>query len=134
MPLPLIPIAVTALASAAAWKVHKNRKKKVMTPARQKVYDHALNTMKDPASLRKLGEAFHKEGLAEQGEMLTKRARLRELPADVKAGRRAAFQKGMTLVNPASVEKLAAEFDKEGATGAAAALRKYAQGLPRKVA
>jgi hypothetical protein len=131
MPLPLIPLAVMALGVGAAYKVHKNRKKKVMTPARQKIYDHALNTMKDPAGLRKLGEAFHAQGLTEQGDMLTKRARLRELPADVKAGRRAAFQKGMTLVNPASVEKLATEFDKEGATGAAAALRKYAQGLPR---
>jgi hypothetical protein len=134
MPLPLIPIAVIALGAGAAYKVHRNRKNKVMTPKRQRVYDHALNTLKDPASLRKLGDAYHSQGLTEQGDMLVKRARLRELPADVKAGRRAAFQKGMTLTNPGSVEKLAAEFEKEGATGAASALRKYAQGLARKIA
>jgi hypothetical protein len=133
MPLPLIPIAVTALAGAAAWKVHKNRNRG-MTPVRQKLYDQALTNMKDPVKLRKLAAAYHKEGLTDQGTMLQKRARLRELPADVKAGRRDAFKKGMTLTNPASVEKLAATFEKEGATGAAAALRAYAGKLPRPVA
>lgn len=133
MPLPLIPIAVASLATVAAVKVHRSRKKG-MTPARTKVYEQALNTMKDPVKLRKLGAAFHKEGLTEQGSMLQKRARLRELPADVKQGRREAFKKGMTLTNPAAIEKLAAAFENEGATGAAGALRKYAAGLPRKVA
>lgn len=132
MPLPLIPIAVSALAGVAAWKVHKNRKRG-MTPAREKVYNQALTNLKDPVKLRKLGAAFHKEGLTEQGTMLQKRARLRELPADVKEGRRAAFKKGMTCTNPAQVEKLAATFEKEGATGAAAALRAYAGKLPRPV-
>lgn len=133
MPLPLIPVAVTGLAGLAAWKVHKNRKRG-MTPARQKVYDQALTNLKDPVKLRKLAAAYHKEGLTEQGTMLQKRARLRELPADVKEGRRAAFKKGMTLTNAASVEKLAATFEKEGATGAATALRAYAAKLPRPVA
>jgi hypothetical protein len=133
MPLPLIPFAVASLAGVAAYKVHKNRKRG-MTPARQKIYDQALTNMKDPVALRKLAAGFHKEGLTEQGTLLQKRARLRELPADVKAGRRAAFKKGMTLTNPAEVEKLAAAFANEGATGAAADLRKYAAGLPRKVA
>ncbi len=131
--LPLIPVVVTALAAGAAYKVHKSRKNKVMTPARQKIYDHALTTIKEPEKLRKLSTGFQAQGLTEQADMLAKRARLRELPADVKEGRRAAYQKGMTLTNPASVEKLAAEFEKEGATGAAASLRKYGSGLARKV-
>ena len=133
MPLPLIPLAVTGLAAAAAYKVHKNRKRG-MTPARRKIYESALNTMKDSSKLRKLSEVFKKEGLVEEGTMLAKRARLRELPPDVKAGRREAFKKGMTLLNPNDVEKLASSFEKEGATGAATALRKYASALPRKVA
>ncbi len=133
MPLPLIPIAVTGLAGLAAHKVWKSRKRG-MTPKRQKLYDQALTNMKDPVKLRKLAAAYHKEGLTEQGTMLQKRARLRELPADVKQGRRDAFKKGMTLTDPGKVEKLAQEFEKEGATGAAAALRKYAGNLPRPVA
>lgn len=131
MPLPLIPVAVAGLGALAGFKAYK-RRKKGMTPARQKIYDQALTNMKDPVALRKLAAGYHKEGLTEQGTMLQKRARLRELPADVKQGRRDAFKKGMTLTDPAAVEKLAKAFADEGATGAAAELRKYGAGLARK--
>jgi hypothetical protein len=130
--IPLIPVAVIGLGVTAAYKVYKKRNQG-MTPERRKVYESALNTLKDPEKLRVLGAAFKREGLTEEATMLNKRAKLRELPPDVKAGRRDAFKKGMTLKNPINIEKLAVTFEKEGATGAAAALRKYAGGLPRKI-
>jgi len=54
---------------------------------------------------------------------------LRELPKAKRDERRNIFKKGMASKDPDAVERLAAAYDKEGATGAAAALRKYATGL-----
>lgn len=125
-----IPALVLGLGSLAAYKVWK--KKHRMTPERKKVYEAALKSLKDPAKLRELATAFRKEGLKEEADLLDKRAALRELPSDVKEGRREAFKKGMTSKDAAGIEKLAKEFEKEGATGAAAALREYAAGLPKK--
>jgi predicted negative regulator of RcsB-dependent stress response len=127
----VIPALVVGLGGLAAWKVWK--KKHRMTPERKKVYEAALKSLKDPVKLRELATAFDKENLKEEAELLRKRAALRELPADVKAGRRDAFKKGMASKDPTGIETLAKEFEKEGATGAAAALREYAAGLPKNV-
>jgi hypothetical protein len=123
----VIPIGVGVLIGAAAWATRKPKGE--MTPERTIVYDTALKTVKDPEKLKILSEAFRKEGLTAQADLLQKRATLRELPPDVKEARRAAFRKGMASTDPKAVNELADAFEKEGASGAADALRKYASGL-----
>ena len=126
MPIPLIPIAVVTLAGGA-W--YKARKRKMMTPERKVIYETALNTMTDPNQLRALAAEFEKQGLKAEGEMLRKRAALKELPEDVKQGRKEAYQAGLKSDDPVKVEGLAAKFAETGSTGAAASLRSYAAGL-----
>lgn len=123
--LPLIPAAV-GLAGLAWWR---SRRKKGLTPERQKTYEAALATMKDPEALRTLADAFQKEGLVPQAEMLRKRAALRELPPEVKEQRREALRKGLKSTDVEGIKKLAAAFSKEGASGAADSLLQYAKGL-----
>lgn len=125
--LPAIVIAATA---GAAWKLHKHSSK--MTPERKVIYDNALANLKDPAELRKLADSFDKEGLKKEGDMLRKRAALREMPPDVKAARKDAYRKGMQSTDKSGVLRLAEAFHLQGATGAAASLRKYAAGLIHK--
>jgi hypothetical protein len=104
-----------------------------MTPERKQIFETALRTLKDPEKLRILADAYEKEGLKPEAEMLRKRALLREMPADVRARRQQAFGAAMRSKDPAKVEAVATAFQREGATGAAANLRKYAAGL-RKAA
>ena len=129
MPFPIIPVAVAALAGTTAIVAVKRSKKKGMTPERKKVYIAALNSLKDPVKLRQLADAFEKEGLTKEAAMLRKRAKLRELPPKTKKARRAAYRKGLKSKDPLAVRKLASAFRREGATGAAASLQKYAQAL-----
>jgi hypothetical protein len=129
MPLPLLPLGVAALAGAAAWKVRK--KKTGLTPEREAVYVAALRTLKDPVGLRKLAEAFGKEGLLAERDLLLKRAALRDLPPETKKARREAFKKGMKSQDAAGIEALAKAFESQGASGAAATLREYAEGLQK---
>jgi ATP-dependent DNA ligase len=125
--LPLIPIVVIGLAGLGVWKVRS--KKGVMTKERQAIFETAMRVLQDPDKLRQLADAYQKEGLKAQADLLRKRADLRELPPDVKEGRRDAFRKGMASTNIAEIEKLAAMFEKETATGAAKALRDHAKAL-----
>lgn len=130
MPLPLIPLAIAALAGTSLW-VSKKRGKDygVMTPQRQVVYDAALKTIDDPNQMRSLAKAFREQGLAPQADILEKRAKLKELPVDVKAARREVFHKAMASQNPDAVEAVAASFEGEAAHGVAHKLRTYARGL-----
>ncbi|MGH9966571.1 MAG: hypothetical protein ACREBG_01890 [Pyrinomonadaceae bacterium] len=126
MPLPLIPIAVVGL-GGYAW--YRAKKRKGMTPERKKIYDAAMKSLKDPAKLNALADAFEKEGLKNEASQLRKRAKLRGMPDGVKAARRDAFKKCMQSKDPNAIEKCAKAFEKEGATGAATKLRQYAAGL-----
>lgn len=123
----VIPAILLGLGGLATWKVVK--RKTGMTPERKKVYDAALTSLKDSEKLRTLALEFRKAGLKDEAVMLEKRAALRDLPTDVKLERREAFKKGMKSQDKAAVLQLADAFEKEGATGAAAALRDYAAGL-----
>jgi hypothetical protein len=129
MPFPIIPAAILALGGVTTAVVVRRRKKKGMTPERKKVYIAALNSLKDPVKLRQLADAFEKEGLTKEAAMLRKRAKLRELPPKVKKQRRAAYRKAMKSKSPTAVARLAKAFQKEGATGAAASLQRYAKAL-----
>ena len=126
MPFPLLPATVAVAAALAAWRY---KRKRGLTPERRVIYESALKLVKDPAELRQLAKTFADEGLKAEADMLNKRAALRELPDSVKAARRQAFKDGMASKNPAAINKLADAFEKQGAVGAAANLRKYAAGL-----
>ncbi len=139
--LPLLPIGVGILA-LTAWFASSKRPPKVgasigadtgMTPARRIIYQTALCSVKDPEQLESLAATFRGEGLTVQAEMLTKRANLRRLPKEVKDARAEAFRKGMKCNDPAQVMMLANAFENEGATGAAAALKAWAEGLKQNV-
>ena len=126
----MIPLVYWLIGGLAGGAYYMQRKRKHgMTPERAIVYETALRTVKDPTKLRALATAFRKEGLNSQADMLEKRAKLRELPPDLKAKRQQAYRDGMKSTDPDKVETLAAAFESEGATGAADSLRKYAKGL-----
>lgn len=133
MPLPLLPIAVAAATALSGYAVHKRSKKVRMTSGRQLIYDKAMSSKLEPAQLEKLANGFRKEGLAEYADNLMKRAKLRALPKETKDARRKIFRDGLKLKDPAKVNILAEAFQKEGAIGAAANLKQYAAGLPKKV-
>lgn len=131
MPLPLLPMVIATLAAGA---YHASSKKEipnkgVVTPERALIFQTALNELKDPAKLNKLAEVYRKQGLEAHAEMLEKRAKLRSLPEETKQARRQAFKKAMSSDDPAKVKMIAEVFEKEGATGAASALREYAASL-----
>ena len=126
----VLPVIVAVATGAAAYKMHKHSAK--LTPERKVIYDNALATIKDPAELRKLADSFQKEGLKKEADMLRKRATLRELPPETKAARKEAYKKGMQSTDKSGVLRLAEAFHLQGATGAAASLRKYAAGLLHK--
>lgn len=123
-----LPLAVILLGGAAFYAA-KKRGGTSMTSERKIVYQTALRKEKDPSKLRALAESFRAEGLTAQADLLEKRAALRELPAEVKAARRAAFKSALASTNKAAVLAMANALDNEGATGAADKLREYAGGL-----
>lgn len=100
-----------------------------LTPERQMIFETALDQVKEPAKLRGLAKAFREQGLIKEADILDKRAALRDLPPDVKEGRRDAYRKGMDSKDPIAINTLAAAFESEGATGAAESLRKQAIAL-----
>ncbi len=129
----LLPIAVGIATLVSGYAVHKRSKKAKMTSGRQLVYDKAMSSKLEPAQLKRLADGFKKEGLTEQGENLVKRANLRALPKEVKDERRKVFRNALKLKDPDKVNMLAEAFHKEGAIGAAANLKQYAAGLPKKI-
>lgn len=131
--IPLLIPVIAGLGGLGLWALSASKKPVGLTADRKMVYDSALASETDPSKLRVLSAAFKKEGLSEQGDMLEKRAALRELPPEVKKVRRAAFKKGMASTNVPGIQNLANAFAKEGATGAASNLRKYAGGLQSAV-
>lgn len=126
--IPALPI-IALLAGGTAVFVARRKLKPKMTAERKAVYETALKTLKDPAKLRELAESFRQEGLAAQAELLEKRAALRELPKAVKEARKEIFRQAMASKDRAGVLAMADAYDREGATGAADALRDYAKGL-----
>ncbi len=128
--LPLVPVGAVIVTGAAAYAATR-RKKKEMSQQQEKIYAAALNTLKDPVKLRQLADTFEKEGFKAQADLLRKRAKLRELPEDIKAKRREIWRKAITSTNIPGILTVAAAYEKEGCTGAAAKLREYANSLEK---
>lgn len=127
----VLPAIVLTLGGFAYHKV--KHKRRGMTPERKKILDAALNTNKNPNELRKLADSFEKEGQRAAATLLRKRAKLRELPPEVKQKRRDIMRDALKSTNAKDVDKLAACFEEQGATGCAEMLRKHADAI-RKAA
>lgn len=121
MPLPLIPIVIV-LGATAAYKVHK--KNAALTPQRKMILETALNKKLASADYLKLADTFESQGLKAEATLLRNRAAMQDAPEEKKAQWRAAFKKGFMAEDPALVLKLAAAFEAQGATGAAADFEK----------
>jgi hypothetical protein len=132
MPLPLIPIGIAALATAA-YGANKARQPKTVDPkteaTRAVIYDTALNTCKDSAKLRELAKVFHQVGKDAEATMLMKRAALIDAPPELKKARRESLDQGMVSTNKQGILVLANAFEEIGATAAAAKLRQHASTL-----
>jgi hypothetical protein len=128
--VPILPIAIVALAGASAWAIGKrDRFHGEMTAERHVVFQSALDVVKEPEKLNKLADAFDKQGLKEQATLLRQRAKLRTLPKDVKGKRREIFRSAMTSTNIEAIRSLSKAFEKEGATGSARELELRARAL-----
>jgi hypothetical protein len=128
MALPLVPIL---LASGLGVAYVRAKKRKGLTPARKKLYESALKSMKEPASLRKLADSFEKEGLRAEAVELRKRADVLALPPEKKRAYKAAYKEGLAASDPNKVNALARAFNAKGFYGSAKNLRDYALGLVR---
>lgn len=127
--VPLLPVAVLLLGGGSWYAVSKRKKDMGMTAARKLVFDQLINTPQEPALLREMAAVFSKHGLTAQADLLEKRAKLRELPPETKEAHKDVFRDAMADKDPRAVEAVAAAFEKQGATGNAAALRAYAKSL-----
>lgn len=96
------------------------------------LFTHVLENVKDPVQVRSMGVAFKAAGKHEQGDMLLKRAKLRELPRSVQKARRQVFKQFSTQCkDPVKIRAVAQTFDSEGHTGAARTLRQIADSLEK---
>ena len=124
---PLVPI-VAGLVAVTAYKVNKDKKAK-LTPKRKMILETAMNSKLTPEQLTNLANAFDKEGLKVEADLLRKRVNLQTAPQDQKDKWAAAFKKAMDSENIAAIGAVADAFEASGATGAAAALKARADGL-----
>jgi hypothetical protein len=133
----LLPVGILVLGGIAYSKatkkegaaVHGAEENGGLTPERAVVYREAIKTVLDPAKLRKLAVDYRNAGLTPQADMLDKRARLRELPKDVKLARAAIFRRAMASTDKAGILRVANAYEADGATGAADHLRDHAATL-----
>jgi hypothetical protein len=124
--LPLV-IGVAALAGGVAYRQHK--KKTAMSPQQKMILETALNSKLTTDDYLKLAAAFDAEGLKAEGAVLKARASLQNASKEQKLAYRNAFKLALSSEDPKLVLKMADAFAGKGAVGAAADLKKYAQGL-----
>ena len=130
----ILELSLGALALAAYWRTSRAERALANLPPhilanREAIYDTAINSLKDPAKLRELSSAFRAQKMMAQADMLESRAQLAEAPQEVKEQRREVYRKAMASRDKAAVLDVATAFEKMGATGAAASLKHYAEGL-----
>jgi len=124
-----VPLLVAGAAGLAYWQVKKRNKK--MSPTQRKIYDAAMKSPTPPDKLRTLADAFEKEGFHKEANNLRKRAVMQEVPPQVKASRKSIFQKAMASKNIPAILSTATEFENQGYTANAAALKKRAAALSK---
>lgn len=109
--------------------VNKPAAKKALTNQQLEIFHRAMKTLTDEKKLKELADSYKKQGFGNEANMLMKKAALRKLPDAQKKARREAYRKAMKSKDKLGVLKLASEFEKAGAWGAADSLKKYSLGL-----
>ena len=105
-----------------------------MTPKLKLLYEFHMTSTSDPGELRKLAEAFDREGHRMNARMLRARADLRELPEEEKQVRRVAIARAYACDNPDTIDEMAQIFEDVCALDAAKALRTHANAVRAAVA
>ena len=101
-----------------------------LTPERSHLFQSALSSNAlQPPHLEKLADAFAAQGLPAEALLLRKRAKLRAMPPEQKKERAAIFRKALASNDPDVIERIAAVYEAQGATGSAQTLRKQAIGI-----
>lgn len=125
----LIPVIIVGLVGLGTYRALRRPQIVGMTAQRVQIYQAALSTLKDPAKLRVLAQAFEDAGCLAEARILKQRAALRELPKEVRLQRRDIISRAFKSSNIEAVRKVAAAFAEQGAVGAAANLNRYADSL-----
>jgi hypothetical protein len=101
-----------------------------MTAERSHLFQSALNSaVLTPPQLETLATAFQAQGLSAEATLLRKRAKLRGLSPEEKRVRGDIFRKALNCKDPDVVDRLAAVYEAQGATGSAKRLRMLAISL-----
>lgn len=104
-----------------AW--HQASKLGKETTEREEIFLDALEHLTDPEKLRKLADAFEREGLHVKAVVLRKRADLRALPYETKLAHRAILRKALASTNIPAMLSVAKAFEDMTATGSALQIR-----------
>ena len=123
----LLPLGIGVLAVVGFIR-RKRQQTGVLTQERLDQLVSACTYVQDPAALRKLATAYDEEKLKPQGDILRKRATLRELPKEAQEARAAVFAKAMASTKVDVMIKVAEAYESEGCFGAGAAIREAAKG------
>lgn len=124
-----LPVIAVVLVGGAVYRAFRKPTHVGMTAERQKIYQAALVTLKEPAKLEALAQSFENEGCIAEARFLRQRAALRSLPKETKKARREVFARAINSSNADAIRKVASAFAGEGALGAAANLRRHADSL-----
>lgn len=126
----LLETTIILLGAGTWYKVSKQPKRPAgMTAGEKLVFDNLINQPHEENIFLEMAEVFDRNGFKDQADLLRKRAKLRTNSPETKAAHKQAFRDGMKSDDPEGVERLARAFQKQGATGNAAALRTYAVNL-----
>ena len=130
--LPALIIAVAYIKSrrdSSSPKGGSNFSGGEMNPAQHAHYVQTLK-LKDPVSMLAMADAFEQDGFRDAATMIRKRARLKQLPEEVKAERERIFRQLMASTNKNEIVEMAKTYAEEGCTDAAKALLTHAESLP----
>jgi len=124
-------VGVGTLVVLAVRKVTNPSNGKGMTPQKRELYEGALDSLNDPASLRDLAKTLEKEGCKPEAFVLSKLAEYLELPEEQKAKHRELFKLAMASQDHDKVVHCAKLFEGMGAIHAARDLWRYSDTLKK---
>jgi len=99
-----------------------------MTPKREMAFQTAMAST-DPNYIKGVADAFAGEGFDAHAALLRKRSALRSMPPHIQEVRKNAYRQMMASDNPDQIRHVAATFEGEGSTDAAANLMAHADAV-----
>lgn len=117
----ILPVAAAGV-GYGAYRAARNKWGKTsceMTPERRRVYEQALEKLKDPVKLRMLADEFEKAGCRKEADHLRKRAALGEQTPEQTLAARKLYRDALKTKDATKALAAAAYFKKIAADGAA---------------